>query len=484
MTGLKEKSISGVKWSALGQFVGLGSEFIIGIILARLLIPSEFGVVAVLSVFINLANVFINSGFSQSLIRDQNANQVDYSTIFYFNLFVGVIAYISLFIGAPFISNFYEEPLMINYLRVLGLGMIINALTLVQRAQLTKNMNFKILNVFSVSSSIFSGIIAVILALSGFGIWSLISKTILTALFVSFAFWFYNKWIPDLVFSWTSFKKHLKYGSNLLFSGLFSQFHKNIFSLTIGKVFSIEILGFYNRGEMFRNIVSKNIDSVVSGVSFPALAKIQHDKFAFVNGVKKLLNMSFLIVGTLMAILIIISKPLIILLLGEKWLPVVPILQHLCIVSFFSPINSGLINSISVTGRSDLYLYFQIWGFSLNLIGLALGAYLGIFVMLKFLILAALLSSVIVSYMFSKLYQFNMLDLWKSLYRKIILICMLLVLLLSVSKILTQTNETIQIVTLTLIGLVITHSYLLFIKDSEYKLIKDQFKSTILAKFK
>lgn len=427
MEGLKNKTIGAAKWSILEKAVNIGFEFAVGIVLARLLLPADFGVVAIISVIISFSLIFVNSGFNQSLVRDLDVNEIDYSTIFLFNLGAGAIGYVILFFFAPVIADFYENPQLVIYVRILGLSIIIGSLTFVQRVRLTRNINFKELSKISITSNLVSGIFALTLAFSGFGIWSLIAKSMIRELLQSFLFWGRGNWKPSLSFSNLILKKHFKYGSNFFYSSIIGQVYNNILALTIGKIFSLQTLGYYNRAQLFSNTISENIGGIMTGVSFPALAKVQNDREKFVHGVRLLLKQAFYVIGFLMIVVFFTAKSFIPLLLGEQWIEAGVYLQYLAVIGFLGVLNSILVNSISVTGNSKIYLYFQIWALLLNSIVLVIGYFYGIENMLKLLILFYLISYILISRVFFYYFSYSLLMQIKDFKKTIILFFILIV---------------------------------------------------------
>lgn len=410
MSNLKEKTINSAKWSLLEKVINLGFEFAVSIILARLLMPSDFGTVAIISVVISFTLIFVNSGFSQSLVRDPQINDKDYSTIFFFNLTLGIIFYILLYTLSPKIANFYNKPELIFYIKILGLSILISSFTLIQSVSLTIDLNFKLMSKISIASSITSGTLALGLAYSGFGIWSLIIKTLSREVIQTCLFWINNKWMPKLLFDLDILKKHFKYGSNFLLSAIIGQVYNNILALTIGKIYNLQTLGYYNRAQLFSNIITESIGGVMTSVSFPALAKVQENKDKFVNGVNLLLKQAVYVIGILMIMVFFSSKKFIPLLLGEQWADAGVYLQYLCIIGFFAVLNSILVNSISVTGRSIIYLLFQIWAMFCRIIGIIFGFYFGINSMLLFLIGTVILSYTLISLVFQYFYQYSLLN--------------------------------------------------------------------------
>jgi len=379
---LKEKTISGLTWSFIDNFIGQGINFLVGIILARLLTPKEFGLIGMIAIFIAISQSFVNSGFSQALIRKQNANQTDYSTIFYFNMLVGIFFYLLLFVFAGSIANFFDEPQLKMLVRVLGIGIIINAFTIIQTTTLTKNVNFKLQTKISVISGILSGLIGVALAYSGYGVWSLVWRTIAGYFVTSGLLWFWNRWKPIAVFSIQSLKELFSFGSKLLASGLIDTIYTNVYYLIIGKYFSASDLGYYTRAEMFKNLPSQNIQSVISKVSFPVLSSIQDDKTVLKTAYKKLIKSSMLITFVLMIGMAAVAEPMVITLVGVKWQPCIIYLQMLCFVGMLYPLHALNLNMLQVQGRSDLYLRLEIIKKMLAIPVIAVGIIWGVKIMI------------------------------------------------------------------------------------------------------
>ena len=410
---LKEKLIASAKWNGIGRLVAIISDFSFGVILARLLLPNDFGVVAILTVFISFLSVFVNSGFSQALIREKDVSAMDYDTVFCFNLIVAITVFAISFLSAPFIANFYSNINITQYLRCLSISLFMEAFVLVQQSILTKRMDFKKLSLISISASLLSGIISICLALYGFGIWSLIIKSLLKDFLTLFFTILIVRWKPAAQFSIVSFRKYFRYGIYMLGSSMISQIYINIFSLTVGKVFSPTTLGFYNRAELFKNTLSQNIDGIITGVSYPALASLQNDRIEFVNYYKNILQLSFYIVSILMISLLFNAEALINVLLGSKWSDSIKMLQILCLIGLLFPINSITVNAISVTGRSSIYFRFQLFSIIGSLISLLFGYFFGIIPMIwGFFLISSLLLLWIMS-VFNKLFDFSLLDLIK-----------------------------------------------------------------------
>lgn len=357
---LRKKTITGLTWSFIDNFSKNGLLFIIGIILARLLTPREFGIIGMTTFFIALSQTFVESGLNNALIRKKKCTQIDYSTVFVFNLALSIIFYIMLNLSAGAISVFFNEPKLKIILQVLGISIIIHAFTIVQRTILTRKINFKLQTKISFLSTIISGIIAIIFAFLGFGVWSLVVKTLSYAAFHSIFLWIWNKWKPSLAFSMKSFREMFSFGFKLLVTNLLNTAYLNIYTVVIGKYFSTTDLGFFTRAKKFKKLPADNITKVIQRVTYPVLASIQDNPVRLKNAYRKALKSTVFITFPAMITLAVIAQPLIIILIGDKWAQSIPYLQILCFAGLWYPIHALNLNMLLVKGRSDLYLRLSI----------------------------------------------------------------------------------------------------------------------------
>lgn len=360
MPTLKQKTISGLTWSFIDNFAQKSLTFVIGIILARLLTPSEFGLIGMITIFIAVSESFINSGFGAALIRKQNCTDVDFSTVFYFNLAGGGVFYWILFFSAPAISRFFNEPQLTNLVKVLAIVLIIDSLTIIQRIILIKRIDFKLQTKISVAASIVSGAVGIYLAFSGFGVWSLAVKQITQRAVDSSLLWLWSSWRPLPVFSRTSFNEMFSFGYKLLISGLIDTLYRNIYLLIIGKYFSAQELGYYTRAHQFQMLPSQNITGIIGRVSYPVLAQMQDDKTALKRNYQKLIKSIMFVTFVLIMGMAAVAEPMVITLIGEAWRPCVIYLQLLCFVGMMYPLHSLNLNMLKVQGRSDLFLKLEI----------------------------------------------------------------------------------------------------------------------------
>lgn len=357
---LKHKTVKGASWSFIDSIAGQGITFLVGLVLARLLTPEEYGLIGIITIFIAVFNSIVDSGFSNALIRKNDAKDIDYNTVFITNLVLSVVLFGTLYVSAPAISRFFSQPQLIPLLRVMGIIVIINAFAIIQRTILVKKVDFKTQTKVSLISSISSGVVGIGMALNGLGVWSLVGQQISRQFLNSAFLWFYSKWYPKLQFSIQSFKELFSFGWKLLASSLIDTVWREIYQVVIGKYYTPVALGHYTRAQQFASICSSNLNSVVQRVSFPVLSSVQDDKERLKNGYKRIIKVSMLITFTLMLGLTAVAKPLVLALIGEQWLPCVPFLQIICLQMMLYPLHSLNLNMLQVQGRSDLFLKLEI----------------------------------------------------------------------------------------------------------------------------
>ncbi|MEL7588549.1 MAG: MOP flippase family protein [Prolixibacteraceae bacterium] len=395
---LKQKTVSGIFWSFIDTFAGQGIQFLTGIVLARILSPREFGLIGMIAVFIAVSESFINSGFGSALIRKKDCTQNDFSTVFYFNMTAGLVVFLLLYFLAPVISNFFDEPALKPIVQVFGLVLLIDSLSLIQKTLLIKRIDFKLQARISIIASVGSGIIAIGMAWSGFGVWSLVVQRLSRQTLISVFMWLWNTWRPIAVFSKKSFRELFGFGSKLMISGLIDTLYQNIYYLVIGKFFSAQELGYYTRADQFKTLPSQNLTAIISRVSYPVLSGIQDDKARLKTNYQKLIRGIMLITFVLMMGMAAVAEPMIITLIGEKWRPAVVYLQMLSFVGMFYPLNALNLNMLQVMGRSDLFLKLEIIKKTLALPIILVGIFLGIKLMIAGMILNSMIAWYINSY--------------------------------------------------------------------------------------
>ena len=357
---LKQKTTKGLFWSSVERFSNQGVSFIFSIILARILAPSDFGIIAMIGIFFAVAQSFVDSGFSNALVRKTDRREEDLSTCFYFNIGVGIVAYIVLFLIAPFIADFYNQPILSPIIRITGFGVVLNSLCVVQQALFTIKIDFKSQAKVTLSATIISGIVGVVLAYQGYGVWALVWQGVVLSLVRMGLLWLMSKWRPTTGFSKSSFNYLFGYGSKLLASGLLDTIYNNIYPIVIGKFYTPAQLGNYSRALSFAQLPSSNITSILQRVTFPVLSTIQDDLPRLQTNYRRLLKLSAFIVFPLMMGLAAVAFPLIRVVLTPKWEGCSLYLQIICFALMWYPIHAINLNLLQVKGRSDLFLRLEI----------------------------------------------------------------------------------------------------------------------------
>lgn len=365
---LKKKATSGMVWTAMQKYSTMFIQFISGIILARLLTPHDYGCIGMLMIFITISEAFIDGGFGSALIQKKQPTQEDYSTIFFWNLCVATVLYAVLFLTAPLIAGFYKIPLLCDVLRVQGIILFIYAFNIVQRNQLQKKLNFKVLSIVTVTTSVISLLTTILLAYHGFGVWALVTQYILTALIPALVFWFYIKWRPMLVFSWKSFKELFSFGLYMFLTNLLNTFGHQIQGLLIGRFYNSSTMGLYSKANATERLASSSISQIMTQVTYPLYAEVQDDKERLANIIKQLtMTLSFL-TFPLMFMLLLCAKPLFVILYSERWTDSVPYFQVLCIAGLAYCLQSVNYQSISAIGKSKSLF---VWTFVKRAMGIA-----------------------------------------------------------------------------------------------------------------
>ena len=375
---LKKETAKGVIWSAAERFSVQGIQFLVMLVMARLLTPEDYGIVGMLVVFVSLAQAFVDSGFSQALIRKKNRTDIDNSTVFYFNIVVSVFIYCILYYCAPAISDFYNMPKLTPYTRVICLSIIINSFAIVQRAIYSANIDFKTQTKASVIAVIVSGIIGIYLAYSDYGPWALVWQQISNLSINTLFLWIYSNWKPQFVYSWKSFNELFTFGSKLLLTSIFNAIYNNIYTIVIGKFFSAASLGNYSRANHFANLPSSNFTSIFQRVTFPVLCKVQDDDKRLVDIYRRMIIASTYIIFPIMIGMSGVAKPMILILIGEKWIDCVYLLQIICFGLMWYPMHAINLDILQVKGRSDLFLKVEIYKKTIAFIILAAAAPFGL----------------------------------------------------------------------------------------------------------
>lgn len=388
---LKDKTVNGVVWSSVDAIAKYGIEFIVSLVLARLLSPDEYGLIGIIMIFIIIFGAIVNGGFSTALIRKKNVSEDDFNTVFISNLVVSIGLAIVMYLCAPLVASFFKRPELTALTQAMSLVLVINALSLVQGAQLTIKIDFKTQTKIAIIASSISGVVGIGMALLNYGVWALVGQQITRQSLNTILLWIYNKWLPKLRFSIQSFKELFGFGWKLLVATVICTSWDQIYQAVIGKIYSPATLGQYTRANQFGSFFSSNIGNVVNRVSLPALSSVQEDNLRLSQAFRKLIKCSMLISLVFTMGIAAIAKPMILVLIGEQWLLCVPFLQILCFSMVLYPLHLLNLNILSVQGRSDIQLVLQIIKIILSIGPLALGLFVNIYWML--------IGSIVVSYM-------------------------------------------------------------------------------------
>ena len=366
---LKQKTISGMIWSGIGRIGTVGISFISNIVLARLLMPDDFGCIGMLYVFIAISGIFISGGLGQALIQKKEPTHIDYTTVFYWNLVMSVIFYLILFFCAPAIARFYDIPLLKDVLRVQSIVLFIQSFAIVQANQLQKQLRFKELSTRNIVSALAGMTVAIIMAFLGYGVWSLVASTLVSALVSVALLWKMSTWRPTMEFSFQSLKELFSFGGLMLLSSLVETIYTNLQSLIIGKFYSAKDLGYFTQAKKLEEVPTNSLSAIVNEVSFPVFSALQDDKEKLLAGVRKNVKAITYLNFPMMVLMMVIAQPLILFLYGAKWSQAAPFFQILCISSMIYTLNTLNTNVIKSLGKSAIYFVVQL---SKRLIGIGL----------------------------------------------------------------------------------------------------------------
>ncbi|GGW40903.1 lipopolysaccharide biosynthesis protein [Arenibacter certesii] len=463
---LGSQMFKGMAWSAIERLSVQAVQFVIGIILARILTPKEYGIIGILLVFIVISNVFIDSGFTKALIQKQKRTEADISTVFWFNILISIICYLLLWISAPFIAEFYDLTDLTLLLRVISFSLIINALFTIPITLLTIDLDFKAISKINLIATIISGIIAVYFAYTGFGVWALVIQIMARSTFTAVLTWFLIKWRPLFVFSKLSIKELFSYGSKLLASSLLNTTVNNFYALFIAKLISTKDLGFYTRGTQFSDMVFGILSAVLDSVLLPGLSTIQDQRELLIKYTRTIIKSTALFTIPIFLFLAILAEPLIKVLLTEKWLPAVPIMQIFCVARLVTVISGININLLYVIGRTDLALRQNYFKIVIRVVAFIIALKYGIYYIALAELISTFIHFFINSYYPGKIMNYGALNQIKDI-SKIIFISILIVL---ISFVLMQVidNEILQLCIIPIIMIFLYISLIRWFKIPEY----------------
>lgn len=410
-------------WRLAERFGAQGVTLLVSIVLARLLEPDVYGVVALVTVITSLLQVFLDGGFSNALIQKKDVDDIDYSSVFYFNIVFGLILYTILFFAAPLIAKFYKMADLIPVIRVLGLTLIIFSLKSVQQAYVSRNMLFKRFFFATLGGTIGAAIVGITLAYFGYGVWALVAQYLFNMLVDTIILWFMVKWRPKAVFSLQRLKALLSYGWKLLVSSLIVSTYSDLRQLIIGKLYTSSDLAFYNQANKYTQVFVNNINSSIDSVLFPAMSKMQDSVDAVKRMTRRSIKVSTFIMMPIMMGIAVCAEPLVNLIFTAKWLPCVPYMRIFCFTYAFYPVHTANLNAIKAMGRSDYFLKLEIIKASYGLIILAITMWFGPLIMAYSLLLTSVLSQIVNSWPNRKLLDYKYREQLKDMLPQIGLSC-------------------------------------------------------------
>ena len=404
---LKDKTIKGVAWSGIDNVAQFCVSFVVGIVLARLLSPDDYGLIGITAIFTAVSQTLINAGFTNALIRKKDATDNDYNTVFIVNLAMSILLYSVIFFIAPLIADFFKREELVNLTRVLSLGIIIGALALVQQTRLTKRIDFKLQTQITIYASLVSGCIGICSAFAGFGVWALVVQQLTSQSIRTMMLWYVNKWLPKFRFSLESFHELFGFGWKLMVSGLIDTVWTKLTQVVVGKFYSPATLGQFTRAGQFSSILSSNLTGVIQRVTYPVLSNIQDDKERMVGAYRKMIKTTMFVTAIGMFFLGAISEPLIFCLIGPKWHDAATYLPLICISGSLYPLHAINLNMLQVLGRSDLFLGLEIVKKMIAIGPLVIGDVWGIMPMLYSGVIVGIICFFLNSYYSGKLLGYS-----------------------------------------------------------------------------
>lgn len=421
----KKKVLSGMLWKFGERFCAQFVTLVISIVLARLLDPDHYGAVSIILVCINLANVFVTESFSAALIQKKNADQVDFSTIFYFNIIFSLCLYGIIYAIAPWIEAFYEMPELCNAMRILALKLPISSIYSVQQAYVSRNMMFKKFFFATIIGTVLSAVVGIVMAYKGYGVYALVGQYLTNSLIGTVVLWFAVRWRPVWAFSFSSFKDLFNYGWKILVSSLIRTLYDDIYSLVIGKKYTGEDLAFYTKGKHYPHLIITNVNTTISSVMFPALSKIQDDKERLCAMMRRSIKTSSYILCPLMIGMAAVAEPLVSLVLTDKWLPCVPFLQISCFAFLLQPIQSANLQAFKAVGRSDLVLKLEMIKRLVGIVILIISVQMGVLAIAWGSALTAVIASILNAMPIRKLlgykYSQQLLDMFPNVFLSVVM---------------------------------------------------------------
>ena len=401
------KAFSNLAWRFFERCGAQGVQFIVSIVLARLLAPEDYGIISLVTVFTTILQVFVDSGLGIALIQKKNADDLDFSSVFYFNFAVCVILYMGMFVFAPYVAAFYNDTTLTLVIRVLCLTIVVAGIRGIQQSYVSRHLMFKRFFFSTLGGTIVSAIIGIAMAYADLGVWALVAQQLSNVVVGTVILWVTVKWRPKLMFSWQRLKGLLSFGWKLLVSSLLDTMYNNLRNLIIGKMYSSADLAYYNQGDKFPKLIINNINTSIDSVLLPTMSKVQEDHIRVKNMTRRSIKTSTYFMAPLMVGLAFCATPIVQLVLTDKWLPCVPFLQIFCVTYMFYPIHTANLNAIKAMGRSDLFLKLEIAKKAIGMILLLSTMWFGVMAMAYSLLVSTVASMIINSWPNRKLLNYS-----------------------------------------------------------------------------
>ncbi len=479
-TSLKSKTINGLIWSSIDKFAFLLISFLIGLLLARMLMPSDYGLIGMLTIFMAISQVLVTSGFSSALIQKHTPTDVDYSTVFYFNLAIALCFYLIMYISAPLIASFYKAPLLTMITRVLSLSIIINSLSLVQQTRLRIILDFKTQAKISLIAVIISGSLGVWSAYHGYGVWSLVILNLSSESIKTLLFFYYNRWMPSLTFSVASFKELFRFSSRLLAASLVSNIVTNMYSMLVGKYFSARQLGFYTNAKQYPEYISSPIGNVLLNVSLPVLVSLKSEKETMVSVYSRLMRATVFFIMPVLTLFAILSESFVRFFLTEKWISVVPLIHWMAFTSLVAPLCAFNMMMISVIGRTDLILKVELIKLPITIAALVITIPLGLQAIVIGHFISMIVNYAITAYCTGKYFDYGALKQLNEIKKVVVATVLMAVVVFACSHFIS--NDFIKLLLGGSVGISVFLLSAFLMKIEEIKDIKDLIQNNLLNK--
>lgn len=478
-TDMKQKVAKGLFWKLLENGGAQLVQFVVAILLARLLTPAEYGVVGIITIFITIANVFVQSGFSTALVQKKQADAVDFSSVCYFELVLSLVLYGILYVAAPLIESFYQISELTEIVRVLAIVLFPGAVISVQTAYVSRNLEFKGLFLSTLAASLISGVISIGMAMGGFGVWAMVGQQIIYYFALMIVLFFTVSWKPARVFSFEKLRTLFAFGWKLLCASLLDTVFNNLYGLLIGKIYNEELLGSYNRGEQFPKLIATNLGSAIQAVLLPAFSAKQDDMKEVQSMVRKAIQLSSFAVLPMLLGLFAVADTLVLVLLGEQWLVCVPFLRIACITYCFWPIHITNLQAINAVGRSDIFLKLEIVKKGLNVLALLIGMQFNVYVMVSIKAVQDFLCTFVNAAPNKKLLGYSIWDQWRDVMPPALLSAVMCVVVMAAGKWLVFLPVLVRLAVQILIGVVVYAALAGIFRLESFRYLWDMVKSRI-----